>query len=167
MNNKTGTILTTLTTGTNGNYTLSSQDAGHYCIEVIDQRTLASGEKRYLKTYFNVKIRAARLSRNQNATVSHTLYPTSSGSCLSGEGHPMIWIHILSDPSRTAPPSTSISDTSSTGKTLRNSRSGPLMIQTATVPRPLHFTTPSQETICHSMFTTSAVLRASHHQAQL
>ncbi len=72
MNNKTGTILTTLTTGTNGNYTLS-QDAGHYCIEVIDQRTLASGEKRYLKTYFNVKILGGKTIANQNATVSHTL----------------------------------------------------------------------------------------------
>lgn len=40
---------------------------------MIDQRTLIDGEKRYLKTYFNVKVLGNVTIPNQDATVSHTL----------------------------------------------------------------------------------------------
>ena len=72
MNNKTGTVLDTITTNNGGIYSFT-HETGHYCIEVTDLRTLSSGEKKYLKTYFNIKILGSKTIANQNATISHTL----------------------------------------------------------------------------------------------
>lgn len=71
INSRTGTVIETLTTGVNGTYTVDDLESGHYCIEVIDKRDTEN--KKYITTYFNIKILGGRVIPNQNATVSTAL----------------------------------------------------------------------------------------------
>ncbi len=71
INAKTGTILRTLNSGLNGEYSLDSLTSGHYCAEITDRRDVEG--KKYLMTYFNIKVLGGRVIINQNATVSTSL----------------------------------------------------------------------------------------------
>lgn len=72
MNTKAGELVCQVTTENSGKYELKL-DAGHYCIEVVDKRTLEEGQKKYYTTYFNIKVLGGLTIANQNATVSTTL----------------------------------------------------------------------------------------------
>lgn len=72
MNTKAGELVCQITTEDSGKYELKL-DAGHYCIEVVDKRTLEEGQNKYYTTYFNVKVLGGLVIENQNATVSTTL----------------------------------------------------------------------------------------------
>ncbi len=72
MNTKTGAVVSQTTTEKLGMYKLTL-DTGHYCVEVVDKRTLEDGQKKYYSTYFNIKVLGGRTVANQNATVSTTL----------------------------------------------------------------------------------------------
>lgn len=72
MNTKTGYIVCQTTTDNLGKYELKL-DTGHYCVEVVDKRTLEEGQKKYYSTYFNIKVLGGVTVANQNATVSTTL----------------------------------------------------------------------------------------------
>lgn len=71
INAKSGTIIRTLNSGLNGEYSLDNLTSGHYCAEIVDQRNV-EGNK-YLTTYFNIKILGGMVVANQNATVSTSL----------------------------------------------------------------------------------------------
>jgi len=72
INTKTGTLAGQTTTEKSGKYKLTL-DTGHYCVEVIDKRTLEDGQQKYYSTYFNIKVLGGITVANQNATVSTTL----------------------------------------------------------------------------------------------
>ncbi len=71
INAKSGTVIDTLTSGTDGEYSISDLTSGHYCIEIVEKRNV-EGDK-YLTTYFNIKVLGGKVISNQNATVSTTL----------------------------------------------------------------------------------------------
>ncbi len=73
INAKKGKVLSTSKTSVEGAYLFDKLESGNYCVEVVDNRVLKDGEKKYYKTYFNIKILGGCRVRNQNATVSNVL----------------------------------------------------------------------------------------------
>ena len=72
MNSMSGKIMGEVQTESQGKYEITL-DTGLYCIEVIDKRTLPSGQKNYYSTYFNVKVLGGITVPDQNATVSNAI----------------------------------------------------------------------------------------------
>lgn len=72
MNITTGETICRTITGNLGEYELKL-DAGHYCVQVVDERILEEGQKKYYTTYFNIKVLGGMTIANQNATVSTEL----------------------------------------------------------------------------------------------
>ena len=72
MNTKKGSLVCQTITENLGKYELKLE-TGHYCVEVVDKRTLEEGQKKYYSTYFNIKVLGGVTVGNQNATVSTTM----------------------------------------------------------------------------------------------
>ncbi len=65
--NTTGTVLHTLTTGTNGYYTTQSLSAGNYTLQFVDNRSVST---KYITGYINVTITGNTTSSNNNVSLS-------------------------------------------------------------------------------------------------
>lgn len=72
INVKTGKIVSSTTTDERGEYS-SILDTGHYTLEIIDNRVLGEGEKKYLTAYRNIKVLGGKVISNQDAVMSTTL----------------------------------------------------------------------------------------------
>ena len=74
VNNVTGEILYTLTTGSNGAYSLTNIPAGNYTIQVVDNRTgITNEEEIYGNGRFNIKVLAGSTITNQNGGVVNSV----------------------------------------------------------------------------------------------
>jgi uncharacterized repeat protein (TIGR02543 family) len=74
MNNYSGDgVLTTVYTDEDGRYQTPALEAGHYCVEIVDERDLEDEDARYITNYFNIKILGDRNIPGQNGTVSSSL----------------------------------------------------------------------------------------------
>lgn len=73
LNNKSyDEIVKTITTSSNGAYSVTLP-AGHYCIEIVDDRSSVNFQKKYNKTFFNIKVIGNTTINGQNGIVSNTL----------------------------------------------------------------------------------------------
>ncbi|MDR1690061.1 MAG: carboxypeptidase regulatory-like domain-containing protein, partial [Clostridiales bacterium] len=66
-------FVSTGTTGANGAYQLANIAAGHYTVEIVDNRPNVSGQNQYITTYFNIKVLGGTSVTGQDAVVSNTL----------------------------------------------------------------------------------------------
>lgn len=64
---KTGSIISTITSGSNGRYVTGELSAGLYTVEIIDNRSDIS--EKYLTNYFNIKVMGNINIGNQNGAV--------------------------------------------------------------------------------------------------
>ncbi len=71
INNVTGEVLLTLTSGSEGAYAIDTLEAGNYTIYIVDERELEEEDLRYSSAYFNIKILAGQTIPNQNGSVSN------------------------------------------------------------------------------------------------
>lgn len=70
LNNTTGEVVRTLTTGTDGAYRIEIKP-GHYTVFIVDERMLDDEESRYVSAYFNIKILADQEIYDQNGTTTN------------------------------------------------------------------------------------------------
>ncbi len=71
INSVNGQIVLTVTTGTDGVYTITDIPAGNYTVIIIDERVLDDEALRYTTSYFNIKIVANIIIDSQNGSVSN------------------------------------------------------------------------------------------------
>jgi len=69
-NTDDGEIVKTLTTGSGGSYTTGYLPAGHYCVEILDERELPNEALRYLSSAFNIKVLGNTTIVAQNGAVT-------------------------------------------------------------------------------------------------
>lgn len=68
-----GDIVATVITGSDGSYTTPTIEAGNYSVEIVDERTLSSGDIRYLNSVFVIKVLGDHAIPNQNGYVTSSL----------------------------------------------------------------------------------------------
>ncbi len=71
LNNTTGNVVQTQTTGSGGYYVTGKLPAGNYCVEVTDNRSGVSDDYRFSTTLFNIKVLGGITVLNQNGYVSN------------------------------------------------------------------------------------------------